>query len=79
MPPEKEDALTDITPLKYRCGDMSPACPAILQGPHTLVIIGKTVDLNERPSLRNRVSEGETAIEISTDLIKDAVSSSLSK
>lgn len=49
---KNDKALIDITPRQYKCGDMSPACPAILESEaHTFVIMGKTIVRKEEKSV----------------------------
>jgi hypothetical protein len=69
--------LVDITPGKYRCS-FDASCPAVFKSnKRTYVIIGKTVDLREDSTLKGRVGDDETAIEISLDLIEDAIAASM--
>lgn len=66
--------LTDVTPSKHKCGDVDALCPAVYKSNmQTYVIIGKAVDLNKHSELRSRIGADETAIEISLDLLEDAV------
>jgi hypothetical protein len=66
--------LKNVTPPKYKCGDVDALCPAVYKSNmQTYVIIGKTVDPEKHPELRSRVGRDETAIEISLDLLEDAV------
>ena len=66
--------LTDVTPAKYRCGDVDALCPAVYKSnTQSYVIIAKTVDLEKNRQLRSRVGPDETAIEISRDLLEEAI------
>ena len=69
-----EKKLIDITPSKFKCGDMDALCPAIFKSNEkTYVIIGKTVNVATYADLHNRVGSDETAIEISLELIEEAL------
>lgn len=69
--------LVDLTPVKYRCPPTSPYCPSIFKSiAGTYVIIGKTLTPSEHGGLDDRVGVGETAIEISMDLVDEAISTS---
>ena len=68
-------SLKDLTPTKYKCAGASSMCPAVLQrSAKTYIIIGKTLDPSAEDSLVNRVGDGETAIEISAQLLEEALS-----
>ena len=46
-------------------------CPAVLESDaETYIIIGKTLNLSGEDPLRNRVGDGETAIEISAEMLE---------
>lgn len=69
-------ALVDITPTKNKCGNSSPMCPAMyVSDVGTYVIVGRTVDVREGHPLYARVGKDETAIEISKQLVDDAIAS----
>lgn len=66
--------LRDITPAKYRCSMVSPACQAIFEtGTGFYVIIGKVVNPADFKELEGRVGPDEVVIEVSADLIEEAV------
>jgi hypothetical protein len=59
--------MKNITPEKYRCGSMFPACPAVYEMPDgKLLIIGRRADLGESCP---PISDDEMAIVIPADLI----------
>lgn len=65
--------LVDITPPKFRCS-FEPSCPAVFRSDEgTYVIIGKTLNPTEHAALKGRVAFDETAIEISLELVNDAI------
>lgn len=69
--------LVELTPTKYRCHPIVSTCPAVFKSREgTYIIIGKTLDPSLIDDLRARVGIGETAIEISVDLIEEAISTS---
>jgi hypothetical protein len=65
--------LIEITPAKFRC-EFDGSCPALFKSNKgTYVIIGKKIDLQGYSSLRGRVGDDETAIEISFEIVDDAI------
>lgn len=67
--------LIELTPKKYMCDGVSPFCPGVFASENgSYVIIGKTLNSELDENLKGRVGAGETAIEISAELVNQAIS-----
>jgi hypothetical protein len=66
--------LKELTPFKHRCGSVGSMCPAVLESSvGTYIIIGKILDLDTKNSLSQRIGDDETVIEISAELLEEAL------
>ena len=63
--------LTDITPAKFLC-DSWFACPAVFVNEDSYVIIGKRI--NADGDISGRVGSDEQVIQISRELLEQAIS-----
>lgn len=65
--------MKDLTPERFRC-DISVSCPAVL-ATHDgkLAVIGKAVTEQDYPELAGRIGPDEQAIEISAELVMEAL------
>lgn len=65
--------MKNLTPERYRC-EVCASCPAVYDaGDGTLVIIGKHVTSDDHSGIVGRIGEGEAAVQISADLVRDAL------
>jgi hypothetical protein len=62
--------LTDLTPPRFAC--VIGTCPAVYRTDRgTYVLVGQRLELGELPGVR--IGEGETAIEVSAELLEEAL------
>lgn len=66
--------MKDLTPERFRCGPIASSCPAVL-ATHDgkLAVIGKAVTEQDYPELAGRIGPDEQAIEISAELVREAL------
>ena len=61
----------DITPAKFRCGDVSPACPSIHETEAgDIVLVGQHVSRGELTNMEIGASQGEGAIRLSRGFLE---------
>lgn len=66
--------LTDITPVKHKCGTVGTMCPTVLQtDAGTYIIIGKRLDMSTEISLSDRIGLDEAAVEIPAEILESAL------
>ena len=59
----------DITPAKFRCGDMDALCPSIHETENGIILIGQHVSRGELTNMEIGASQGEGAIRLSREFL----------
>ena len=59
----------DITPAKFRCGDMDALCPSVHETENGIILIGQHVSRGELTNMEVSVGQGEGAIRLSREFI----------
>ena len=59
--------------FETKCGNAVPACPTVAKFDDKYVVIGKRVTSDDYPDLHDRIGPGEAAVEISADLVEEAL------
>lgn len=67
--------LKDITPVKHKCCGCGSVCPAVLKtaDDKIYIIVGKRVFAEGYEDLTCRIGPGEAAVEISAELLEEAL------